>query len=349
LCERLPPSLAVVLALTGLAHFLTIRGRHLEADVLVDDIIPITEGLNDPTLQAVAWFMAGYEQSWRGNLTAGHDLLMDAYRDYRVETHGWLAQLAGTAGGPEALAWDGAFSVLRGYPEQAGPLVEEGIALARHLGHPPTICHTHAIGRGLARIFAGEYQDALDNCDQMETVASTEHLPFWLIAAQIYRGTAIGHLGKPDEGIDLIRQGLDAWHSMGADAFQGLWWGEIAEIEAEAGHPERGLEEIDRILPVSREGGERLSEAKLLVHRGLLLSAMGDPSAEEALQQAIDEARSVGARLYELRATTGLARRLAERGEAATARDRLADAYGCFTEGFESPYLVEASTVLAEI
>jgi DNA-binding SARP family transcriptional activator len=349
LCRRLEPSMTVVLALHGLAAFLTIRGRHLESEAVVGDIIPIVEELADPVLQAFVSFLAGYEQSWRGRLATGHDLLMHAYRDYGVETHGWLAHMAGQAGGPEALVWDGAFSVLRGYPEQMRHLVEDGIGLAQHLGHPPTICHTHAIGRGLTRIFAGEYQDALDNCDQMESLASTEHLPFWLIAAQIYRGTAIGHLGKPDEGIELIRQGIDTWHSMGADAFQGLWWGEIAEIEAEAGHPERGLEMIDRVLPVSREGGERLSEVKLLVHRGLLLSAMNDPSAGEALEQAIDEARSIDARLLELRATTGLATCLADRGEAAGVRERLADVYGCFTEGFESPYLVEARTALEQI
>jgi tetratricopeptide (TPR) repeat protein len=349
LCKRLPPSMTVVLALHGLAAFLTVRGRHLESEAVVDEIVPIVEELADPTLHAFVSYLAGYEGSWRGRLSAGHDLLMEAYRDYRVETHGWLANLAGQAGGPEALVWDAAFSVLRGYPDQMTPLAEEGIALAHHLGHPPTICHTHVIGRGLTRIFAGEYQDALDNCDPMESLASTEHLPFWLIATQIYRGTAIGHLGKPDEGIEMIRKGVDAWHAMGADAFQGLWWGEIAEIEAEAGHPERGLEIIDRVLPVSREGGERLSEVKLLVHRGLLLWAMSDPSAEEALEQAIDEARSIDARLLELRATTGWARCLADRGETARARDRLADSYDCFTEGFESPFLVEARTALEQI
>jgi hypothetical protein len=64
--------------------------------------------------------------------------------------------------------------------------------------------------------------------------------------------------------------------------------------------------------------------------RGELLISLGDSLlAERSLQQAIAVARSQTAKLYEVRATTSLARLWCDRIEA---RDLLVPIYGWFTE-----------------
>ena len=53
--------------------------------------------------------------------------------------------------------------------------------------------------------------------------------------------------------------------------------------------------------------------------------------------------------IYELRATTSLAHLWQQQGKKAEARQRLAEIYGWFTEGFATKDLQEAKTLLEEL
>jgi predicted ATPase len=71
-----------------------------------------------------------------------------------------------------------------------------------------------------------------------------------------------------------------------------------------------------------------------------------DAEAEASFQRAIEVARRQEARSWELRTTTGLARLWHKQGRTAEAQALLAEIYGWFTEGFETPALVEARALL---
>ncbi len=60
-------------------------------------------------------------------------------------------------------------------------------------------------------------------------------------------------------------------------------------------------------------------------------------------------ARRIGSKAYELRATTSLARLLAEQGKRDEARAMLADIYNQFTEGFDTSDLNDARALLDEL
>jgi predicted ATPase len=55
------------------------------------------------------------------------------------------------------------------------------------------------------------------------------------------------------------------------------------------------------------------------------------------------------AKLWELRAAMSLARLFRDQGSRAEARDLLAPVYGWFTEGFDTPDLKQANTLLGEL
>ena len=81
--------------------------------------------------------------------------------------------------------------------------------------------------------------------------------------------------------------------------------------------------------------------------KSALLTRQGAPGEAQAwLEQAIDLAKSHGAKSYELRAATSLARLWGERGKRADAYALLAPIYGRFTEGFDTPDLKEAKALL---
>jgi predicted ATPase len=79
----------------------------------------------------------------------------------------------------------------------------------------------------------------------------------------------------------------------------------------------------------------------------LLKAAPEDPpEAEACYRRAIAVARKQGARHWELRAATSLARLLCDRGRCAEARDYLAPVYNSYAEGFDTPDLKDAKELL---
>jgi predicted ATPase len=74
-----------------------------------------------------------------------------------------------------------------------------------------------------------------------------------------------------------------------------------------------------------------------------------ETAAEASFHTAISIARRQDARSWELRATLSLARLWQQQGKTNDARECLAAIYGWFTEGFDTPDLMDARKLLAEL
>jgi predicted ATPase len=82
----------------------------------------------------------------------------------------------------------------------------------------------------------------------------------------------------------------------------------------------------------------------------LLLQDKDHPEAAQAcFQQAVTMARDQGAKSFELRAATSLARIWRDQGKHTEAREQLALVYGWFTEGFDTRDRKEAKALLEEL
>src|SRR5262249_26204671 len=119
---------------------------------------------------------------------------------------------------------------------------------------------------------------------------------------------------------------------------------------AGAGEIAQGLATIDEALARSEQNEELWSLAELLRIKGELVLAANATTdaraAEEYFQRSLDCARQHGARSWELRAVTSLARLGRGQGRARAAREVLAPVYRRFTEGFSPPDLVTANALL---
>jgi predicted ATPase len=71
--------------------------------------------------------------------------------------------------------------------------------------------------------------------------------------------------------------------------------------------------------------------------------------AEADFREALALAQKMGAKAYELRATTSLARLLASKGRREEAHSMLAEIYNWFTEGFDTMDLKDAKSLLDEL
>ena len=74
-----------------------------------------------------------------------------------------------------------------------------------------------------------------------------------------------------------------------------------------------------------------------------------DAEAEASFHKAVEVARRQQAKSWELRATVSLCRLWRKQGRVDEARQMLAEIYNWFTEGFDTPDLQEARTLLEKL
>jgi predicted ATPase len=181
---------------------------------------------------------------------------------------------------------------------------------------------------------------------------ATEHgFPVYLGSALAYRGRSLIALDKAQEGLALLTQALAQLRSIGCSAGSPLLLTSLAEAHAILGQSAEARKYLAETVQFVETTEERLYEAELL-HRvpGDLLNAAGDRSgAERHYRQAIAVAERQSSKLFQLRASTSLARLWRDQGKRSEARDLLAPIYGWFTEGFDAPDLKEARALLDEL
>ena len=124
----------------------------------------------------------------------------------------------------------------------------------------------------------------------------------------------------------------------------------VADTYGKLGKQDDGLICLTEAAQIIETTDERYREAEWHRLRGDALNATGDPdAAEQSYLRAIEVAKRQGAKLFELRASIGLAGLWCKQHRGSEARDLLAPVYGWFTEGFDAPDLKAAKALLAEI
>jgi predicted ATPase len=173
-------------------------------------------------------------------------------------------------------------------------------------------------------------------------------LALWAGWGRIIQGWADAQRGEATTGIGRIRDGLAASEATGARCYTPLFLTLLAEVLALAGKIEEGLAALDDALAQAAGSGAKGWSAEIHRLRGELTARLPYPDpakAEESFRTALAIAREQGARGYELRAATSLARLWREQGRRDDARDLLAPVYGSFTEGFDTADLKEAKAL----
>ncbi|MDJ0962342.1 MAG: AAA family ATPase [Acidimicrobiia bacterium] len=349
LCQTAPPSPLTAMALAGLGQVHGLSSRYREAERCDLASLAAAEAVGSPALESLARLGLGYSQTWGGRLVEGSTQLRRARELFDPQRDAWLGQVYGIALGPEVLAWLAVNALQRGYLDEAIDLADEGIAMAREIAHPFSLCHAVAVAGAVVRSMRGDGEAMAPFIEEVETIARVEHFPMYSAAAMIYRGMAALRLGRPDEAIALVSAGVAAWHEIGIDAFAGSMHGEMAEGEGAVGRTEAAIARIDRELPAVVDRGEGLSELILRMQRGRLLAATSADGAESALRRAIADAEAAEARLQHLRAATALAEHLVGRDDPAGARSTLEPILSWFTEGLDTRYVVQAAEVLERL
>ena len=154
------------------------------------------------------------------------------------------------------------------------------------------------------------------------------------------------------EGFAEMHRDLAANQAGGAEIKVPYYPGVLGAAYARARRPVEALPLLTDAFDRVEETGERWFEAELHRRKGevvLCLSEADKAEAERCFRKAMAVAQAQGAKLWELRAATSLARLWRDQGRRAEAYDLLAPIYGWFTEGFGDDDLKDAKGVLDEL
>ncbi len=239
-----------------------------------------------------------------------------------------------------------------GFPDQAAKLSNECVARARGEGHAFNLVSALTFS---AYVFAyrREPDRLLERLAEADQLAREQGLTFiHEVSVPQARGVAAMQNQQPAEAIALLRQGIERWTKTGGNVRIPLLKSALAIAVELEGNTSTALKLVDECVEqIERPSGqERLWLAEVLRCKGWILMRAGrDQEAEAILRASIDCARQQQARSWELRSSTTLATLLLSRGQRDEARSLLTPICAWFTEGAETPDLVEAMELLQSL
>ena len=235
-----------------------------------------------------------------------------------------------------------------GYPERAVQHCDQALTFAQGLSHPFSLAfalslkvHLHQLRR--------ETTIVQEHAETLVTVSIENGFPFRAAMGSMLLGRAMVERGEGEAGISRMEEGIAAFQTTGAKLENALWLALLAEAYGKIGQVEEGLIVLADAMLAAKNTGEHFYDAELQRLKGeflLQLSSDHQREAETCFQQAMAIAQNHGAKAWELRTATSLARLWQQQGNIPQALDLLAPVYAWFTEGFDTADLQEAKALL---
>jgi predicted ATPase len=285
-----------------------------------------------------------------GKFLPAREYLESAITLYDPERNRPLIYSYGYDAGVASLSYAAWTLWLLGYSDQALKRSYEALALAQRLSHPLNLAHAELFV-GVLRQYRREVRAAQENAESVIAHTAEHRLTDYWAWATGLRGWAMAQQGRSEEGIAQLREGLAGFSTTEA-LLRPYFLCLLAEASTETGRFDDGLNSLTEALAVSDEHDLRFYEAETHRLKGELLLKQDDSNAAEAqscFERAIEISRIQSAKSLELRATMSLARLVRSTARRDEARAMLAEIYGWFTEGFDTPALNEAKTLLDEL
>jgi class 3 adenylate cyclase/predicted ATPase len=326
--------------------FHLMRAEYKQALSLAEQVEKLGESRGDVTAQLVGREVSGLTRFWLGELVIARALLEQCY-GLADPAHRSIAGL-GEDSYATMLAFLAATLAHLGYIDQARARINEALSEARRIGHGRTLANVLMYAFIIDSVTRSRETHA--NAEELLALSTEHEFPLFLAWATILRGTSLTLLGQVREGLTLLIQGLAEVRATGCVAITSRILMRIARTHAMLGQSMEGLKCLDEAAQMVETTEERVYEAELHRLRGELLNAIGDqPAAERSYHQAITVAKRQSAKPFELMASTSLARLWRKQGRHAEARDLLVPIYNWFTEGFDTPVLKDAKSLLDKL
>jgi predicted ATPase len=350
LCDRLNRSRKLLPILYGRFVHHALRADLDKAQELAVEMRRLGETQNDVVALVMAHRVSGYASLAFGDFVTARNHLERSLGLYNPTDHAIFAELTPQDIVPTLLSFLACALVCSGHLDQGRSRRDAALTEAHRLSHAYTSVYARWWDWYVGWIARSEPGALLQSAEKILALSVSGGLAFWRAMAIANRGWCLAALGQPEEGIPLVASGLRECHATGNTQFTPLLLTTLADAYRIAGNPQAGLEQLAKAERLAEHTRERIVLSETLRLRGDLLLLTDDRAgAETSFTDAIAVARRQVARLFELRATTSLARLWRDQGKCAEARGLLAPIYGWFTEGFDTADLKEAKALLDDL
>lgn len=349
ICHRVGQTSELVDSAFGVCRFFWTTGQLAVARDIADQMAAVARSGSDPVRRMAAHAGLGTVLFVQGELAPAIDSLKAALELARVH---WRDELVGTYGSDLPVVSAGTLgNVLQitGFADQALRCQEEAVRFSRERSHP--IAATVALwAAALFHQFRRDPTPVQNHIDAMLGLGPAHQLAELGAWADVLRGWARIARGRFDDGSPLVHDGVDRLQAMGAAVYEPIVLGILADARLMMGDREGARRTLDAAFAAVRRNGPGLYDAELHRLEGEFHGGSTDVDAaeraERSFERAIAVARAQGAKLWELRATLGLAGLQRQRGNESAGHAHVSQIYDWFTEGFEIPDLKAARAFL---
>jgi len=202
---------------------------------------------------------------------------------------------------------------------------------------------------GILSLLRSDTRDLRGTGEMMIAHCQEKGFAPYIPMGKIFRGGALATEGALAEGIADILEGIAGVRAKGTEYTVPTFFAWLAGLCLEGGQMEQGLTALDEGLAMSEKNADRFSLPEFHRLKGEFLlasSRRAESTAEAYFQEAIQIARTQDGKMFELRATTSLARLWHRQHRTREARKLLAPVYRRFTEGLGTADLKTAKALL---
>lgn len=336
--------------LLGTLHVYLLRMTDFKAGLAVaEEMDCVANEAGDVSLRAIADWMLGSSHFVLGNPVASRQHFENGFA-LPVEA-GQRQQLAGLHYRTRALYGLARVLWLCGYPERSLRPAKQSIAEAATSGSPVNVSYS-LVYNCYVFLWCGDLDTAQDMIDAVMSQPHWEGRLMWFhVEALALKGELLVRRGHVDAGLDLLRRALADMQAATQKHLMltvtACW---LAEGLVSIGRAGEALAIIDEAIAHSPSGEESWMAPELLRVRGCVLLARKNlTEAQRSLLHALELARHQGAKGWELRTATTLAELFVLQGRDIEARELLKSIYRQFTEGFDTPDLIQARRLLQDL
>jgi class 3 adenylate cyclase/tetratricopeptide (TPR) repeat protein len=355
LCEKVDAPTAMFRALFAKSISHGMRGQHQLSHEAAIELVQRAESASDEAAFLVGHRMMALSLLLMGQLFDAQKHLDIVSSTYNRERHGDVRVTYGQDPGAISECYNAVLQWLFGWPDKAQSARERAIKQALEFNHVGTLGPVLSWGGANAQAVSRDSEGLQRTCRHFQALTSQDRLSIWDMMEQLSNKVFASLVNPSHQTATELHAVLSNFEALTPNCMMfPFWWGVVlAENFCAIGDPAKALDAIENGFRLAEESGEHWTDSELYRLRGVALALRdgvnGNGEAEASMRHAIEDAQTRQAKSFELRAATSLAQFLRDQGRTDEARETLAPAYGWFTEGFDTPDLLDAKALLDEL
>ena len=340
-----------------------VRGRLRSARELGEACVAIAKQAENPAFEVEAHRALGatlYYLSEFNSALAHLEAGIERYQPQHYPVPAFLHYVAEP--GMTLLAYSSPLLWCIGYPSQAEERIQQAVSIGKDTNHP----FSEAVSLHFKTVlyqYRGEAEEVNTSATQMLQICQEHGFSAWEAAATVLKGWALAAQNCPEEGIAMIREGIDAWKETRGELLMPLFLALLGQAYQRAGQYTLALQTLDAAVRVITRTGERTYAAELARQKGELCLILAEETeagsnentqstvaqAESYFQEALTIAQQQNAKSWELRAARSLSELWRTQNRREDAYNLLKPIYAWFSEGLDTNDLMRTKNLLKEL